>query len=247
MKTAWISIAVLCLATVAWALAEDAVSLVHTAKVNETVTYAVKTEVEIGGVKSVVTEKVVEKTTSVAADGSYAVESTYMDAKATVPGGAQTEIPQAPDTVVFKADGELSKLVGPKIDGTMVRIANMMVVKLPGKPVKVGDTWSHDVAADPKTGAAAAKADYRVTAREKIGAFDCLTVVVKYREPAVERPATCDETIWLEVGTGILVKRDAVMKNLPASFANPKSIVNATISVVRDQPAPQVRPPTGTS
>jgi hypothetical protein len=231
---------VLFTASLVAAHAQDAVTLVHSAKVGEVLVYKVKTDIDIGGHKSTVTSKVTEKTSTVDKNGDYSVESVYSDVEVTSLGGSPTEMTQPSDTISFKADGELSKLVGPKIDGPAVRLAEMLVFKLPTAPVKIGDTWPGDIAADPKTQAAPAKVAYKVTGREKLGTFDCLVVSVKYQESAGDKPASCDQTVWIDVATATLVKRQAVIKNVPAAYTNLKENITATITVLRDQlpPAP---------
>lgn len=229
----------------AYGQASDAVSIARTPKVGDTVMYTVKMDLDYGVGKANLTGKVEEQVTKVEANGDYTIESKYTQTIVKA-GATENDLTHDADVSVYKANGAFLKLLGTKVEPSMVRLANLVALVLPAKPVKIGDTWSYDIAADPATGAVAAKVDYKMTAREKVGAFDCVAVLAKFRELSGDKPQTCDETVWLEVGTGLLVKREAVIKNAPTRTAV-KQTISATLSVARDQPKTTATPPVKTS
>ena len=62
----------------------------------------------------------------------------------------------------YDPNGEIREIQGDKPESTGYRMADLNDFHAPAKPVGVGDAWTSEGKADPKTGAVAWKADYKV-------------------------------------------------------------------------------------
>ena len=196
----------------------DGLTVKRQVKEGQILKLVVKGEFDVSGQTAELTGKTDEKVTKVSADdGSYTIEEQQHDLKAVV-GGQDIPINDTPAiSTVFNADGSIKEILG---DATVAsaaayRLANLSVVVDSGKPLNVGDTWTYSIKADPKTGAEAATATYKLVAEEKVGDIDTLKVKATVKETGGSEPASSDGFYWLDKGDASIVKSELNMSNAP--------------------------------
>ncbi|AIE86175.1 hypothetical protein [Fimbriimonas ginsengisoli] len=225
-------LAVIALSTVAFA-AVDGFSVARKAKKDEVHKYSMKADVDYSGVPVVVNATISEKVTDVAADGAYTLEQMQVDGKVTI-NGSTSDMPGGPPTsMIYKANGEVSKILGDKAQATggAYRMANLGLLVDPGKALAVGDAWTFDVKADKTLGTVAAKADFKLLGEEKIGTHDTLKVKATVKETEGDAPATSDGTMWIDKADGSMIKTEVKWTNAP--FPGSPAPLNATVKIER--------------
>lgn len=204
--------------------------------VGETARYKMKAELEFIGIgasagSGTVTAVATEKITKIEADGTYMVESSTSAVAADVDGTPIKGADQPPMTTVFRANGDILSVRGEKIGSAEYRIANLNAFRPPDKPVKAGDSWSRDIAADPKTGMVAAKASFTFEAMEKVGEINAAKIKYTYAEAMEKDAATVEGYFWIRED-GSMLKCELKVKNMPMPSSAVK--VNAKITVAKE-------------
>ncbi len=238
--------AVLALAATA---AADGFTITRKAKVGDIQKLTMKADADINGAAAQVNATWTEKITDVQPDGTYTVQHNQVELKVNALGNETDVPPGDPLVTIFKATGEVSKIVG---DANVAspgayRMANLEVLFDPGKPINVGDAWSHAFPADTALGTVAAKGDYKLLGEEKIGNYNTLKIQFSVKElaPAPAKPATggaagaaiqtdaagSEGTLWIDKTDGSLVK--AQMKWINAPVPPSPVPINATLTIDR--------------
>lgn len=224
-------LALLALSTIA--LAADGFTVGWKPKEGDAYRYTMKADLDLGGNPIPLTATLTEKITKVETDGSYTVESSQIEGKVSL-NGKEQDIPNgSPTSIIFKASGEVSKVVGDASAATpnSYRMANLSMIFDPGKPVAVGDAWFHEIKPDAATGAVGIRADYKLIGEEKIGAIDTLKIKATLKETTGDVPGSSDETVWVDKANGSTVKIEAKWVNAPVPGT--LSPVSATVKIDR--------------
>ena len=191
-------------------------------------------ELEIGGNKATYTGLVQQKVTKVDTDGSYTEEEQQIQGKASF-GGQDIDVPDTgAHPVIYNADGRVKEIKGDEqtAGAASYRMTTLGLIIDAGKPLAVGDTWSVDLKADAKTGAEAAKADYKVLGEEKVGDLDTVKLSAKIKETGSSDPASSDGTYWIAKSDGSLVKAEVKWVNAP--FPGAPGPISASVTMVRE-------------
>ncbi len=235
-KLKTISAALMLLTVSALAIAAvDGLSVKRQVKEGQILKLKIKADLEIQGQAATFTALTDQKCTKLEADGTYTIESTQHDGKA-VFGGQDIDIPQTPPvSSVYNADGSLKQIKG---DDTIAspaayRMSNLSVLVDPGKTLNVGDSWSVDIKGDTKTGAEAAKAEYKVLGEEKVGDLDTIKVKFSVKETSGAMPASSEGTTWISKVDGTEVKSEAKWTDAPMPGA--PMPITATVTISRVQ------------
>jgi len=208
-------LAVLALSAVAFAA--EGFSVAQKPKEGDSRKFAMRGEIDLGGTLVQVKANISEKVTKVEADGTFTVESNQTDGKVTL-NGSENDMPDGtPTTIVFRSNGEISKIPGDAATATAnaYRMGNLTMMHDAGKAVNVGDTWTADIKADAATGAVAGKAEYKLLGEEKVGTFDTLKIKVNVKESTGDAPGSVDGTYWINKVDGSMVKSDVKWINVP--------------------------------
>lgn len=227
-------LAILAVAASATAFAAfDGFSVGRKPKEGDTANYRMTADVDFGGMAIKAKFLVTEKVTKVEADGSYNLEQQQLEGTIDLNGQTQ-DMPagSGPSTMTYSKDGSLLKVEGGEATPDSFRMANLGVMHDPGHTVNVGDTWTYEIKADSKTGAVAAKAEFKLVGEEKVGTFDCLKISRVVKETEGTDPASSDGTVWISKEDGSSVKEEGKWMNAP--FPGAPAPINATISMVRE-------------
>jgi len=214
--------------------AVDGLSVKRQPKEGQTVKLRMKAELEIAGQSATFTGLAEEKVTKVDTDGSYTIEERQHSGKANI-GGQEIDVPDTPaNVVIYHPDGSVKEIKGDDqtASGAVYRMTNLGVIIDSGKSLSVGDSWTVDIKADTKTGAEAAKAEYKVLAEEKIGDIDSVKLKVSIKESAGSEPASSDGTYWISKLDGTVTK--AEVKWLNAPFPGAPAPITATVVMTRE-------------
>ena len=214
--------------------AVDGLSVKRQPKEGQAIKLRLKAELEIAGQQATYTGLVQQKVTKVEADGTYTEEEQQVQGKAKF-GDQEIDVPDTgAHPVVYNADGSLKEIKGDEqtAGAASYRMTNLGVIIDSGKPLAVGDTWTVEIKADSKTGAVAAKAEYKVLAEEKVGDLDTIKVKATIKESEGAEPASSEGTYWVVKTDGTLAK--AEVKWLNAPFPGAPAPITATVSMVRE-------------
>jgi hypothetical protein len=214
--------------------AVDGLSVKRQPKEGQTVKLRLKAQLEIAGNQATFTGIMQQKVTKVETDGTYTEEEQQLQGKASF-GGQDVDVPDTgAHPVTYFADGSIKEIKGDDqtAGAAAYRMSNLGVIVDAGKPLNVGDTWTYDFKADSKTGAVAAKGEYKVLAEEKVGDLDTVKVKAAIKEADGTDPASSDGTYWISKLDGTLVK--AEIKWLNAPFPGAPGPITATVSMVRE-------------
>ena len=201
-------------------------------KVGDSIRYQLKAELDLGTLQAVMTGISTEKVTKVEANGSFEIESTSTEGKVEIEGGTQPVKQPGPMLSTYGAMGELVSLKGQQIDSSVYRMANLNAFRAPDKAIKVGDSWTRELAADPKTGVVPAKATFTLEAAETIGEIAVLKFKYAYTEVlGAPGGATAEGFMWIDPKDGSLVKSELTIKNAP--FPQSPVPINAKLTATR--------------
>jgi hypothetical protein len=212
----------------------DGLSVKRQVKEGQLRKLVIKGDFEIAGTSAQFTGHSDEKVTKVNDDGSYTVEEKEHDMKVSA-AGQDIPVDDIPAiSTIFNADGTVKEILGDSTvaSPTAYRRANLGLIVDSGKPLNIGDTWSYDIKADPKTGAEAATATYKLVAEEKIGDIDTLKIQATVKEKDGSEPATSDGFYWLDKGDASLVKAELTWSNAP--FPNAPGPISGKLTMTRD-------------
>lgn len=190
-------------------------SLKRTPKAGDALKYRLKVNMDLGGQAATMSALVTEKVTAVDPTGNFTVQAdqSQLDVKLgdqPIPAPEQS----SPEVSVYAPNGDIVEIKGNDVQPAFYRMATLSVFLAPDKPVAVGDTWSHDFPADPKTGRVAAHGDFKVLGEEKVGAVDTLKVQATIKETGADGAST-DCTYWINKTDGTTVKMDGKWSNVP--------------------------------
>jgi hypothetical protein len=232
MKLQVLGLAALAVSASAFAVV-DGLSVARKPKEGEQIRYRMTADVDFGGMAIKAKFLVAEKVVKIESDGTYKVEQSQLEGKIDM-NGQEQELPGGgATTTIYTKDGSVKEISGDQTTPDTYRMANLGVVIDPGKTLNVGDTWTHEIKADSKTGAVAAKAEYKVLGEEKVGNWDTVKVQVKVKETEGTEPAGNDGTIWISKADGSTVKLDQKWTNAP--FPGAPAPINATVKMDREE------------
>jgi hypothetical protein len=228
------TLGLLTLALSATALAAfDGLSVMRKPKEGEQIRYRMTADVDFGGMAIKAKFLVAEKVTKVEADGSYKLEQQQLEGVVDLNGQEQEMPSSGPTVTVYTKEGEIKEISGAETTPDSYRLANLGLMRDPGKTLNVGDTWTHEIKADAKTGAVAAKAEYKVLAEEKVGDWDTVKVSQTIKETEGTDPASSTGTVWLLKEDGSTVKAESKWVNAP--FPGAPGPINATVKMEREK------------
>ncbi len=193
-------------------------SFVYTPKVGAVTKYKMQGVFDFEGVEVTFSATGVNKVVKVLDNGNFTVEETQSDAKV-VYGGTESEIPSGGTTTTYTADGRVIEIQGDSVDGSAYRTAAMSSFFKPGKPIKMGDSWTVEIKGDDKLGSVDAKATYTVEAEETVGAWKCVRVKYDVKETKGQTPAGSTGKVWVSLDDGEMVKVEGVWKDVPVPNA----------------------------
>jgi hypothetical protein len=201
-------------------------------KAGETSKLRVSAEIDMFGEKVSYSVLQTEKVLSVEADGSYTVETRQSEAIIRY-GANATPSPDSPArTAVYRANGELVRVVGPTPDPTELRTARMSAFISPGREVKSGESWTHESPGTPQNGGISGRSEYRSEGPQKGGDSKVHVVAFKFKELSGETPASSEGKFWIDSETGNLVRMECQWTNAPMTGA-PRPM-NAKVTIVRE-------------
>lgn len=197
--------------------AQDTFSLKRTPKEGEVNKYKFQAALSFNGVAVEISADSTEKVLKVDEQGIYTLEQTQGAVHAKF-GDQEQDIAEvgSPVQSKHKPNGEVIEMTGTDVDGNAMRLANLSLFVAPEAPAKVGDKWTHEVAANPKNDNIGGKAEYEIASVEKIGDEDAVVVKFSYKEGSGSNPASSDGKVWLSAKTGVLLKLEAEYKQAPA-------------------------------
>lgn len=193
-------------------LGTQGTSLKWTPKEGDQLKFRTVGQMSVSGIEATITAVNSHKVIRVNPDGSFVVQATPLEGKA-VYAGTEMEMKGVTTITTYGPNGEVNEIIGDKTDATAYRMANLTHFHSPTKPVAVGDAWTSEGRADPKTGSLAWKADYKVVAEETVGAFATLKLDVKARETEGSEPGSAAGTMWIGKD-GIPVKSELTWTNM---------------------------------
>lgn len=207
------------------------INLKRTAKVGDTAKYRLRADVDIAGTTASFTAVLTEKILKVEDNGNFIVESAQSDGKVSFGDQEMAAPAQSPSVTVYKPTGEVVEIRGEMADSSAYRVANLGLFRFPDKELKVGEGWTHELAADSKTGTVPVKADYKIVAQEKVGDADTVKINFTVKETEGAEGATSTGHIWIDAKTGAMVKQEAEWKNAP--FPGAPGPINAKVVISR--------------
>jgi hypothetical protein len=206
------------------------VTIKRVLKVGEGTRYRMHVELTMGEAKATISGLTTLKALKVNADGSYDIESSHSEGKVEMEGATYPR-QEPPMTTSHNANGDVLSLKGEKIDSSVYRMANISAFRTPDKAVKVGESWVRELAANPKTGAVAAKATYLFEGTETVGGVKAIKLKYTYAESGPAVPATAEGYMWINQDDASVVKSEINVTNAPLPL---RDRINAKIVVTRE-------------
>ena len=221
-------------------LLQGSATLRWTPKEGDEMQYRTTGEFSVLGDTVTISSLTDHKVIKVDEDGSFLVQATPLENKVRMGG---TEMVGQGLTVLtnYGPNGEIKEIRGDKADATGYRMANLTTFHAPTKAVAVGDLWTTEGKGDPKTGALAWKADYKVVGQEKVDAFDAWKMDVTVRETEGSEGGKAAGTVWVGAD-GVLVRSELTWSNVTVPGA--PATVSGKLTVARVPLAPTPIPPT---
>lgn len=196
-------------------LRAESIELGYSRKVGSTVTYATKIRVEVKGNPPIdVTGVLTEKVTAASAAG-FELDATIGQAIVRV-GGQQLEQPATTIHRSYGADGCVTALAGANVDVDSYRRQLVTQIYLPARSYKVGESWTHDVAANAAWGTPKVKARYRLVGKESDG----IHITADFAEKDGKDPIKCHVDAWLDPADGVANRLKFKLENLPIREVN---------------------------
>ena len=190
----------------------DGVSLRWAPKEGDTLRYQTTGEFDVAGKHATITAVNVQKVIRVDADGGYLVQATPTEGK-TIYEGTEYPVSKITTLTSYGATGEVKEIRSDQSDAMGYRMANLTGFHAPTKPVAIGDAWSSEGKADPKTGAVAWKADYKVQGEDTIGPFAAIKVEVTAKETEGTSPGKAVGIVWIGKD-GVLARSELTWSDL---------------------------------
>lgn len=210
----WITVA---LALAGSALAQDKWTLRRTASAGETFKYALQVDTEWSGSPLKFKATVVDKVVKLNDDGSLQVETQQTDPKVVLDGN-EMDAPSELGTVTtntISTAGTVLDMQGDMVSADAFRMAKLEFVAWPQQPVGIGDTWSVELKGDEEKGTVPVKLSYEVLGTETVGKRTAVRIKYTSEETEGSDPAKTEGTVWVDVATGLLIRREAMWTNVP--------------------------------
>ncbi len=157
--------------------------------------------------------KVVSKTAE-----EVTVENTWEDF-VVVADGSEQEVPSSSTTTKYSLTGALISMSGDMVTSDAYRASMVDHFSYPETAVAVGDEWVKEHAGDSAKGLIAAKATYKVMAKEELMGMTVLKIQGDYKETVGSAPVSGSGHFWVNVANGQVVKTDRAWKNVPMAQA----------------------------
>jgi len=164
-------------------------------------------------------EKMVATNKEIQSNGNVVIETKHNDFKVLL-GEVDAIAMGAPipkeinETVIEKPNGEIisttsdapKEMQSPRMDAISSFI-------YPGKPVSIGDTWSHSVKGDRAKATFDTLATFKYVAEETVGSMPAFKVEMNYKETNAPTNITATGTFWVAESDGELLKAQIAVKN----------------------------------
>lgn len=195
-------------------LAQGATTLRWTPKEGDVVKIRTEATLTVAGTEATMTSLNTHKVIRVDPDGSFLVQATPSEGKVRF-GGEERASGGLTILTTYASNGDIKEIRNERIDATTYRMANLCEFHPPTKAVSVGDSWTSEGKGDPKTGAPAWKADYKVVGQETLlGAYSCLKIeLTKARETEGSDAGSVTGTFWIGED-GVFARSELVWTNV---------------------------------
>lgn len=214
-------------------------------RVGATYHYRLTAELDVAGTPATYDASTVYRVLKLDADGLCAMEiSTIPGGKAKLSGSDIDAPAPGPEIQVRKLTGELENITGPMVQPDTFRIANLLTLIVPPRPILVGDSWTHDLPVGPKNGVPI-HFDYKAVsasklAIDKMGDVDSVLISLEAKEISGTEAAFVSAQIWLDPADFSVLKMESRWRNAP--FPGRSGPVSGKLTLVRE-PAPILKAP----
>lgn len=193
----------------------DDINLKRRPKVGDVAEYSVDAtfDTEQGAIKF--TEKEAEKIVDVSPDGTFKLKVDSTNVAIDVAGQTLPPQPDSSYTSENAANGSVKSISATEEPGPATyRIAHLNAFQAPDGPVKVGDTFKYDIAADKTHMTPGVHAEYTVAGVEKVKDWDTAKLTYSIKETEGDMPSSVTGTAWVSTVDGSIVKLQAVWTNV---------------------------------
>lgn len=196
------------------AAAQEASILKRVAKVGDTWKYRMQAATIIDGKAATFNSLLTETVKAVDAEkGTITVES--VSSQNEVKYNDKTSSPaNNTTTTVMSAEGAISAIITGSEDPNLYRLANLNALQFAKTAVKIGDSWTVQVAADER-GAVESSATYKIEGTDAVGDVAAWKITGVYKETSGEHPASMEATFWVDPKNGSILKMSGVLTNAP--------------------------------
>ncbi|MCU0317106.1 MAG: hypothetical protein MUC92_10985 [Fimbriimonadaceae bacterium] len=210
----------------------EKVTLVRKVSRGDTFSFSLRTDYEIGEVKGTSLATVTDRVLGVDDEGNVSIESKGTQGK-TILNGVERQSSDSSYTTVTDKRNLILTVFGDRLGSDGMRFSRLMMVVFPAEPVVLGGSWVAEIPSDPGRTLPGLKLTYTLLARETVEGLKSVKISAKSREEGDGSPPSAEGTFWLEEATGVLVKSEARLLNIPLGSRR----FNAKVTQVR-RPAP---------
>ncbi|MCW5937147.1 MAG: hypothetical protein KIT11_07570 [Fimbriimonadaceae bacterium] len=199
------------------AMAQDKVLLKRVAKPGETFKYSLVVDTELNGTPITYKATVQDKILEAKDDGSYKISTEQTNAKVVMDGN-EMDTPTdvgALSTSTVEASGRIADMDGDMVSADAFRMATLEAIVWPKQEVGPGDKWQVKVEKNDRQGVVASVLDYELLGFEDFGSRKAVKLGYSSKELEGSDPAMAKGTIWVELGTGLTLKRESEWTNVP--------------------------------
>jgi hypothetical protein len=200
-----------------------------TPKAGDKLAYTTEASMQLNGAPSLIKSKSTEQVLKVDPDGTYSVQSS--DQGSVIFSGQEFPMPSTIKVTLYRPNGEIVSISGDQVDPTSYRAANLTILKRPDAPVAIGDTWTEDLKADPKSGAVEVKVLYKLDSIEKVGDTDALKIIATAQEAEGAEAGSVSAIYWISKADGSLVKYSGKWANV--TFSGAPTPLSGTMTMTR--------------
>ena len=213
------------------ASAQEAVVLKRIAKAGDTWKYRMQALTTLETKPATFTSLLTETVKAVDAEkGTITIESVSTQNEVKFNEKTSTP-PESTTTTIVSGNGAVATIVTGAEDPNLYRLANLNSLQFGKTAVKIGDTWTIDVAADDR-GTVAATGSYKIEATEKVGEIDTWRISGTFKETSGDKPASIDAIYWVDPKDGSIVKMTGNLTNAPFPDLPPLTV---KISLTREK------------
>lgn len=158
----------------------------------------------------------------VKADGSW-VTSSRQSLKVSTGGKVVQSVEDQPGgKTTYSADGQAiafdSAALGDQPESTQVSASRIGTFVAPKDPVKVGDEWTVEFAANKDKDIPAGVSKFKFVKEEKINGVDCAYIETSYKQKGEDADLlTATGKMWISLENGDTVKSVVLVNNLPVA------------------------------